>query len=37
MHLFSSNKAEYNFTDQKTGELISAEEVIGSEFLGHIN
>ena len=36
---FHSDKVEFNFTDQKTGELISTEaisaaEVIGSEFLG---
>jgi hypothetical protein len=37
IHLFSSDKAEYNFTDQKTGELMSAEDIIGSEFLDYIN
>jgi hypothetical protein len=37
IHFFSSDEAKYTFTDQKTGELISAEDIIDSEFLGYIN
>ena len=37
IHLFSSDKAEYNFTDKETGELISVEDIIDSDFLGYIN
>ncbi len=36
-YFFSPHEAKYTFTDQKTGELISAEDIIDSEFLGYIN
>ena len=37
IHLFSSNEAKYTFTDKETGELISVEDIIDSDFLGYIN
>ena len=37
IHLFSSNEAKYTFTDKNTGELISVENIIDSDFLGFTN
>ncbi len=37
IHFFSSDEAKYTFTDPKTGELMSEEDIIASEFLGYPN